>query len=379
MKILHIPNYYYPHIGGIEQTARDCVNALSQYDQRVFCFNEGKKNIIDKIDNIEVVRAGSFAKISSQSVSLEYGKSLKKMFADYEPNIVIFHYPNPFSAHYLLKSLKKRNNCKLVVWWHLDITKQKILGEFFNGQSRRLLLRADKIIATSPNYLENSKFLPEFKNKCVVIPSCINLSRLELSEDIKNKAKKIKEENAGKTICFTVGRHVEYKGYEYLIKASKKLDDGFMIYIGGTGKLTDNLKKMADGDFKIKFLGKMTDDDLKAYLLACDIFCFPSITKNEAFGLVLAEAMYFGKPAVTFTIEGSGVNYVNLNGVTGLEVENRNVEKYAEAIITLAQDSELRKRMGDAASQRVAELFTPQKFADNIRAVVTEIINTDGN
>ena len=45
------------------------------------------------------------------------------------------------------------------------------------------------------------------------------------------------------------------------------------------------------------------------------IFCFPSITRNEAFGIALAEAMYCGKPAVTFTIEGSGVNFVSLDGV----------------------------------------------------------------
>ena len=48
---------------------------------------------------------------------------------------------------------------------------------------------------------------------------------------------------------------------------------------------------------------------------------FPSITKNEAFGVVLAEAMYCYTPAITFTIEGSGVNWVNLHQVTGLEME----------------------------------------------------------
>ena len=62
------------------------------------------------------------------------------------------------------------------------------------------------------------------------------------------------------------------------------------------------------------------------------MFCFPSISKNEAFGLALAEGMYYEKPAVTFTIPGSGVNYVSLNRVTGIEVENRNVEKYADAM-----------------------------------------------
>ena len=63
--------------------------------------------------------------------------------------------------------------------------------------------------------------------------------------------------------------------------------------------------------------------------MACDVFCFPSVTKNEAFGIALAEGMYFGKPAVTFTIPGSGVNYVNLDGVTGIECKNADCKDYA--------------------------------------------------
>ena len=86
--------------------------------------------------------------------------------------------------------------------------------------------------------------------------------------------------------------------------------------------------------------------ELKAYLAACDVFCFPSITKNEAFGIALAEAMAFAKPSVTFTIKGSGVNYVSLNGVTGIEVANGDVEAYAAAIRTLKEDAALREKFG---------------------------------
>ena len=46
------------------------------------------------------------------------------------------------------------------MWWHLDITKQKLLKKLFRGQTLRLLKRADKIVATSPNYIEGSEFCP---------------------------------------------------------------------------------------------------------------------------------------------------------------------------------------------------------------------------
>lgn len=374
MKILHVTNYMYPHIGGIEQTSRDIMNSLlNEYDQRVICFNDKKGDVKDELDGVRVTRCSSTLKISSQAISFSLKKRLKEQFKEFQPNVVIFHYPNPFEAHYLLKLLKKYSSCKFVIWWHLDITKQKILGKLFKGQSMRLLRRADKVIATSPNYIEGSPFLSRFKEKCIVIPSCINEERLTVDETVKEKANQIKEANAGKTICFAVGRHVEYKGYEYLIKASKVLDDTLKIYIGGVGKLTQSLINAAKGDEKIEFLGRLSDENLKAYMLACDIYCFPSITKNEAFGLALAEAMFFGKPAVTFTIDGSGVNYVSVNKQTGIEVENGNVKDYAEAIKMLASNNLLREEYGNAAKARVESLFTEEIFKEKLNSTIQSL------
>ena len=143
MKILHVTNYYHPHIGGIEQTARDIVNSLPEgAEHKIICFNDDKKTAVDCVDGVEVVRCGAFVKVASQVVSFDFKKRLKKLFKEFNPDTVVFHYPNPFEAHYLLKCLKKRRDCKLIVWWHLDITKQKILGKFFIGQSKRLLNRA---------------------------------------------------------------------------------------------------------------------------------------------------------------------------------------------------------------------------------------------
>lgn len=359
-------------------TARAIVNSLNcaeGVEQRVFCFNGGKKTINDELDGVKVTRVGSLVKVSSQSLSLTYYKHLKKVFKEFAPDVVIFHYPNPFAAHYLLKILKKYPECKLVLWWHLDITKQKILGKLFVKQNFRLLDRAEKVIATSPNYIEGSPYLSKYGDKCTVIPSCINSEHNAADENALKKAQEIKDACNGKTICFAVGRHVEYKGLEYLIEASALLDNNYVIYIGGQGELTESLKSQAKGDDKIIFLGQLTDEQLAAYMLACDIYCFPSITKNEAFGLSLAEAMNFGKPAVTFTIDGSGVNYVSLNGVTGIEVENRNAKQYAEAISTLAKDEVLRNKYGEAARQRARDYFVYDKFKHNVIRLIISLEN----
>lgn len=373
-RILHISKYYFPFRGGIEQTAQDCVNALApDFEQKVICFNHENGNKEDYIDNVEIIRCGCFAKIASQPLSITYGRILKKTISEFRPDLVIFHYPNPFVATYLLRYIPKTT--KLLVYWHLDIVKQKVIGKLFYRQNNKILQRSDIIIATSPNYIEGSKWLSKTKDKCKVIPSCINENRLKCDDNIVALAKKIREKNEGKLICLAVGRHTEYKGFRYLIQASKLLDDRFQIYITGKGDLTDELKREAMGDDKVHFLGIVSDEELKAYLFAMDIYCFPSITKNEAFGLALAEGMYFEKPAVTFTITGSGVNYVCLNGKTGIEVENRNVEKYAEALMELASDNELRKKYGREGRKRVKENFLYKQYSEHIRNTVKEIIN----
>ena len=105
----------------------------------------------------------------------------------------------------------------------------------------------------------------------------------------------------------------------------------------------------------------------------CDIFCFPSITRNEAFGLALAEGMYYGKPAITFSIPGSGVNYVNLNNITGIECENSNAKDYANAIDKLASDDKLRKILGENAKKRIKDNFTSKKFKENVLELFKEL------
>jgi len=387
-RVLQIVNYYYPHLGGIEQVARDIADSIKSlndekeyYEQKIICFNEdaddGKKKCkraetaADTVNGIDVIRCGCITKKASQSISLSFGKKLKEIMRTFNPEIVIFHYPNPFEAVYLNRYLN--DDFKLILYWHLDITKQKILGKIFHRQTMRLLERADHVIATSPVYIDGSPYLSQYRGKCKVIPNCIDEKRLAVTEEIKKEADNIRNQNRDKIICFGIGRHIPYKGFKYLVEASKYLDDRFRIFIGGKGELTEELKAQARNDEKISFLGRISDTDLIAYYLAMDIFCFPSITKNEAFGIALAEGMYFGKPAVTFTIYGSGVNYVNINNETGLEVPNADCRAYADALRKLADDKSMREQLGKKAKQRIEHLMLKKHFAENIQNLLEQL------
>ena len=380
-RVLQISKYYYPFLGGTEQVARDIARALSDcsdIEQKIICFNEDacdesiichkNETVHDYVDGVEVVRCGYELKISSQAISLSYQKELEKLMNDFNPDVIIFHYPNPFVTHFLLKF--KKRNFKLYVYWHLDITKQRVLKHLFNKQNKDLIKRADKVVGATPIHLNESAYSAEMDKKKYILPYTIDEQNLQITKEEVLKANDIRERNANKTICFAMGRHVPYKGFRYLIDAASKLDDNYIFFIAGSGELTDELKAQASGNSNVVFLGRISDSDRRVYLQACDIFCFPSITRNEGFGLALAEAMYFGVPGVTFHITGSGVNYVNLDGVTGIECPNSDSNDYSEAIKKLANDNVLRKKYGEAARKRVLDNFTEENFKKNIQRLL---------
>ncbi len=375
-RVLHISKYYYPFIGGTEQVARDIVKALKGYvsDQKVICFNEDaqdgewmnhkRETVIEIVDGVEVVRCGYIINISSQAISLTYKRELDRIIKEFKPNVIILHYPNPFVTHYLLKY--KDYDFKLAVYWHLDIYKQRIIKHLFYNQNVTLIRRADMIMGATPKHIYESAFTNQFGEKGYVLPLMIDENKLKLSDKEICEAIKIRKIWKGQIIGFFIGRHVEYKGLEYLIKASGELgNENIHFFIAGSGELTEKMKAMAKEDSKIEFIGRITDSQKRIYLYASDIFCFPSITRNEGFGLALAEGMYFGKPAVVFNIPGSGVNYLNQDGVTGIECPNRDYKAYANALRRLCLDSDLRVKYGNAGRDRILKYFTNEHFQVN--------------
>ncbi len=362
-KILHIPNYYPPHIGGIEDVCYNTIQVTPEYHHRVICFNDNKSTVRDIHEGIEVCRCSVLKKWSSQSISLSMLSEMKKVFQDFSPDIVHFHAPNPLGSLYL--ELLLPSQTQLIVHWHSDIVAQTFLYKFYQPIENFLLQRANKIVITSPCYISGSQVLSSLKNKIQIIPNVVNCSKLSKRAEDDKGIIGIWEQYRGKKIVFTFGRHVPYKGLIHLINAAPMISDDAVVVIAGQGPETENLKKHAKSN-SLFFPGRLSDDALRHYLYASDVFAFPSISKNEAFGIALAEAMYCGLPAVTFTIHGSGVNWVSKDGETGLESVARTEEDLAAKINQLLSDDLLREHLGINASRRVRKLFTPDAIKDKI-------------
>ena len=369
-RILQLSNYYYPEVGGIEKIAQSISNAVKDdCDIRIVCFTHKKDDREDKVDGLKIWRFGTKLFIASQQLSFSIIGRLKTILAKFRPDTIIIHMPNPFLCFLLLKDVKPEQ--EIVVYWHSDIVKQKVGNTIFKPLIIKFLKRSSKIICTSPNYIDGSYYLSQFKEKCVVVPNCIEEDTLAVDDDVKEKVQELRDKYPDKIICVGIGRQVPYKGFECIVQAMQLLCDRFELFLlGRKGESTEEIVRLSQGMKNVHLVGEVSDEERKTYLAACDIFCFPSITKNEAFGIALAEGMFFNKPALTFTIPGSGVNYVSINGETGIEVPNRDVKAYADAMKELADNPDKRKEYGENAGKRVRELFLYSEFKDSIRKVL---------
>ena len=356
-RILHISKFYYPYYGGIEDVVYTIVNELKgDYEQRVICFNH-ERGFVRSMDNgIEIIRVNAPISIASQPCSLSFLWKLQHEINRFRPDIIHIHFPNPLVAAYLL--MVNTRGAKIVVHWHADIIGKKSMYSLIKPIERKVLKRAYCIIATSKQYIAKSLPLQPFLDKIVIIPNTINESKLQFFKGEEKKINAIRETYKGKKIVFFVGRHVNYKGVDYLIKAASMLPDDCVVLIGGTGIETTALQHLAEplGD-KVQFLGRLPNNEMKYYLCAASVFAFPSIDRREAFGVALAEALYCGTPAVSFYIDGSGTTWVNQDGQTGIVVKEKDAVHYAEAIERLLSDDELRKQYGENASEWVRAHF----------------------
>ena len=254
----------------------------------------------------------------------------------------------------------------------MDIVKQAKIYPLIKPIETRLLKRADRIVVTSPQYRDFSLPLQQFKEKIRVVPNAINKSIFAPRQYDEFRIDDIQRRYQNKPIVFFVGRHIQYKGLPNLLEAEKYVKTDCVFVIAGSGPLTESLINECNSE-RVYFVGRLNDDELRWHYYAASVFAFPSITKNEAFGVALAEAMYCKTAAVTFTIEGSGVNWVNLNGVTGLEVPNRDNKAFAEAIDEILTNKELAQRYAEAAHLRVLNNFTIPKMMEKMNEVYQEL------
>jgi rhamnosyl/mannosyltransferase len=173
----------------------------------------------------------------------------------------------------------------------------------------------------------------------------------------------------GPEFILFVGKLRYYKGLQFLIEAMPEIDAPLVII--GRGPMENDLKMLAANygvAEKIRFVGEVTDDDLAAFYHACSLLVLPSVYRSEAYGLVQLEAHACGKPVISTRL-GTGVEFVNMDGKTGLIVPPADSAALAKAVGELLADPARRKRMGDFARKRAQTEFDLQQMFEKVEAV----------
>jgi rhamnosyl/mannosyltransferase len=344
-----------------------CDELRDKVDLRVLVANSGYNTSIESEDGLNVVRVGRLGEIFATSLCPAMPYWVKRLKAD----IVEIHHPNPMAnLSYLLAKPKG----KLVVMYHSDIVRQHITFSLYYPLLMWMLERAQRIIVTSSNYLASSILLAKFRHKCVVIPLGIDPRKFE-RQGREEEITAIRSRHGGKIILF-VGRLTRYKGLPYLMEAMKRVSGQLVIV--GRGELEGELKVQVERDNlsrKVHFLGELQEENLVPFFHACDLLVLPSITRNEAFGLVQLEAMACGKPVVSTRLE-TGVQYVNQNEKTGLVVPPRNSMALTEAMNRLLEDEKLRVRMGMEGRRRVETEFTKERMVQETLKLYEEVLTS---
>ncbi|MDR3222868.1 MAG: glycosyltransferase [Methanobrevibacter sp.] len=165
--------------------------------------------------------------------------------------------------------------------------KGRIIEPFCKFFDRRAVLKCKHIITSSE---ETKDKLNSLYN---VNLDKISVIRMGFTDNLSYRNKDDDTYNIG-----TLSSLIKRKRIDILIKSFLKADiENSRLFIGGEGSEEYYLRKIADGDDRIKFLGFISDEELNDFYNNLDVFVFP--TAYEGYGFPMIEAMKCEKPVVT--------------------------------------------------------------------------------
>lgn len=378
MKIAQITATFPPYTGGTGNVCYNYSLELAKMGHEVTVYTSNFSN--EEYDYPSLFKVKAFKPLFKIGNAPFIPELLK--IKDYD--IIHLHYPFFFGAEmiYILHKLRKK---KYFITYHNDVIIDGFLGFFimiYNSILLRLIVKnASKICVTSVDYAMNSKLekLIENNNDVVEIPNGVNLKKFNLTTS--STSLKDKYELNTDVILFvgSLDKAHYFKGIEYLLKSIKiVLDRGKIsptLVIVGVGELKEyyvNLSKRYKIESNVRFVGKLNDDKLVEYYKLSDLVVLPSITKGEAFGLVLVEAMALSTPVIASNLPG--VRTVVDEGVNGLLVEPKNVDDLSTKIEYMLQNKGMLVKMGFNGRKKVEEKYSWDNIVKKLENLYKEVL-----
>lgn len=355
MRVLQLAKFYPPERGGIESIVHELTEGLNAAGcpTDVLCAHRQWRSVDERAPaGYRVIRAGSLGSLLSTSVSPALVARLWRIAPAYD--IIHVHMPNPLAAVALWLV---RPSARVVLHWHSDVVHQRRALRLYQPLQRWLLARADSIVATSQRYADASTALAPWRSKLTVLPLGIGDNARSSDEQ---SVQALRSAFAGRKLVFALGRLVDYKGFDVLIDAAGLLPSDAVVLIGGNGPIFDRLQARVRSlglQDRVRLIGPIDDSELMTYHRAADVFCLPSISRAEAFGVAMLEAMSAGKPVVCTDVAGSGLAWVNRDGETGLLAPPGDHVSLAGSLRQVLSDANLARRLGGGARARFEQHF----------------------
>ena len=334
-------------VGGMEKVLINLVNSLPQEN-----YNITIKTIFDNFElasNLnENIKYSSFYK-TCKNKKIDYIKvrlytfMLKKFTPKLLYRLLIkerYDTEIAFFRGAAIKIISGSNNYEAnkLAWVHNDFTKCTGIFDWFNNeeQTKNAYRKFNKIVCVSQYAKE------KFTERMGIKENVIVRYNINLTDDIKNKAEEKIEEKFNKNtfkVC-TVGRLVEAKGYDRLLKIHKRLMDE---------ELKHDLIIVGDGPDREKLTKYINDNNLNnsVYLLGSksnpykyikDSDLFVCSSRWEGFSTVISEAVILEKPVLTTRVSGTGELF--LDNKYGLITENNEKSLY-EGLKEILRNKEL--------------------------------------
>lgn len=371
MNIALVSPYFPPHIGGVESRVLNTARHMVRRSHSVTVFTSllPKTEEIESYDGIEIKRVKPALMLYKTPIT----PKLNRMLRDYD--VVDAHSPPPVHSYYAACACKA-HKIPFVLTYHCDLEIPSLLGKIIVGIYNKTLgyytmKNSDKIIVTTASYAATSRAL--WKYDTTVIPTGVDTNVFKPDDKIRNAIRDKYNMEKSDCVVLFVGRLAAHKGLEYLIRSAKYTSAKYLIV--GSGEMRNKLEVMAKKENlrgRIIFAGNVDDESLPAYYNAADIFVLPSVTRLEAMGLVILEAMACSKPVIVSDLPG--VRELVTDRKDGLRVEAMNEKPLGEKINYLQSSPEIRRSFGETGRKKIQASFSWEKIIEKIEAVYHEVI-----
>ena len=369
MRILAALTYYQPHISGLTIYVQRLAESLVELGHSVTVLTSQYDPALPQYENlggVEVNRVPVAFRLSKGVVMPRFGLEAARLVRSHE--VLSLHLPQFDAAGLAIRGrLSKRPT---VLTYHCDLLLPAgIVNRAANltvGLANRIAATlADRIVAYTHDYAENSPFLSRYLDKVRVIPPPVAISSIKEGELDKFRTE---HEIKPGPIIGMASRLAAEKGVEMLLQAlptilerhpqAHVLFAGQHINVLGEAEYAARLAPLLNKfNSQWTFLGVLAPREMAAFFQSCDVTVLPSLNSTESFGLVQIESMICGTPVVASDLPG--VRQPVLKTGMGKISPIGDSEALAQTILSVLENpSAFQKDSGEIRAQ-----FEPQQTA----------------